>query len=195
MITVASINDIVVITKDRYAIVKDTAGVYRVVSLLRTTASELGWYDRGSFGKLDRTYTFCRSGCGRKEIFGQFQLKRAVQNYGKPATPALLVKLSRVVYINKATTQDIKMATTGKNDFNGLPLNTQLDPVKGGWIIASVGPGGLVFGTTPKVHISKIVGETELARLASIAPGTEFVLFKAASIAKASAVVTHTFLR
>jgi hypothetical protein len=193
MITVASINDIVVITKDRYAIVKDTAGVYRVVSLLRTTASELGWYDRGSFGKLDRTYTFCRSGCGRKEIFGQFQLKQAVQNYGKPATPAQLVKLSRVVYINKATTQDIKMATAGKTDFNGLPSRTQLDPVQGGWIIAAVGPGGLVFGTTPKVHISRLAAEAELERLASLAPGTEFVLFKAAKIAKSSAVVTRTF--
>jgi hypothetical protein len=78
----------------------------------------------------------------------------------------------------------------------GMPYqgNTRLDPTQGGWIIATVTPQGLLFGSKPKVHLSYAAADAELERLASVSPGTEFVLLKAVKTAVTQTVQTRSFI-
>jgi hypothetical protein len=82
------------------------------------------------------------------------------------------------------------------SDLMGMPYldNTQLDSTRGGWIIATVTPKGLLFGTKPKVHLDPTAAEAELERLASVSPGTEFVLLKAVKTAVTQTVQTRSFI-
>jgi hypothetical protein len=81
------------------------------------------------------------------------------------------------------------------SDLMGMPYldNIRLDPTQGGWIIATVTPQGLLFGSKPKVHLSYAAADAELERLASVSPGTEFVLLKAVKTAVTQTVQTRTF--
>lgn len=191
MIHVRSEADIYVLN-DRYAVVRDVTNTYRVVSLVRVPYRELA--GRDSLSGL--SYVFDRTGRGQfyKESYNQSQLAGLVAQYGKRPTQTILDQLRSHGAVSIA--QDVRVhAGTKPSDLSGLPRfdNRHLDPQKGGWIIATVTKDGLLFGSKPKVHINQGAAEAELQRLATVSPGTEFVLMKAVKTAVTQVVQTKEF--
>ncbi|MCA1800317.1 MAG: hypothetical protein LC650_03400 [Actinobacteria bacterium] len=115
-----------------------------------------------------------------------------VIRYGKPPTDLQLSKLQeRAVRFQVNPNHALE-----PGDLQGIPTminNHVLDPQKGGWVIATVTATGLLFGTKPKVHTNQGAAEAELQRLATVSPGTEFVLLKATKTAITQTVQTKTF--
>lgn len=185
MIHVRSVNDVYVVN-GRYAIVKDVTDTYRVISLVRQPYRELA----GRTSPLGLTYSFDRAGRGAdyKGTYNQYQLAKLVELHGSPIRGSALDKLQ----LDGAIVFDNGL---GKRDLSGLPRynNRHLDPEKGGWIIATVTPDGLLFGSKPKVHTDSGAAEAELQRLATVALGTEFVLMKAVKTAVSQTVQTKIF--
>jgi len=174
----------------RYAIVFDTNGVYRVVSLVRLPARELQPND----AQCGRSYSFDERGTGYKTNFGQRSLKNMAADRGQAPNDVQLRFLTErgvVTVIN-----DVKMSSVGRGSLDGLPTpinNRLLDSGIGGWIIGNVTTLGLDFSSHPKVHHSRAEAVSELGRLAKEFAGTEFVLFKADMAAVANSVHTKTF--
>lgn len=198
-IRVNSATDIAVLN-NRYAVIRDVNGIYRVVSLVRSPATEL--QPRTTGGGI--SYVFNRTGTGPswdKQSYNQQQLAGLITRYGKAPAADQMIELSSIVQglgprpNNPWKTTDVRMsAGIGKSDIAGMPfLNTQLDPQKGGWVIATVTPEGLLFGSKPKVHTNEGAANAELQRLATVSPGTEFVLLKATKTAITQTVQTRTF--
>jgi hypothetical protein len=188
-IPVKSINNIRVVST-RYAVVFDTNGLYRVVSLVRTPAREL----QSSEAQGNRSYSFDSRGTGHKTRFGQRSLKSMASNIGREPTDAQLLLLTEhgVVTVIK----DVKLVRTAKGGLDGIPTpinNRLLHSVTGGWIIGNVTKQGLDFSSQPKVHHLRTEAVTELGRLAKEFAGTEFVLFKVDMTAVADGVQTKTF--
>ena len=186
-------NDIRVLNLDearvlnhRHAIVRDIQGVLRVVSLLGERPNELR--PRGPHSNV--SYTFDRFGTGTQRSYNQQQLEAVHRIYCKPPTR---IEYARLLGFVKTEARKPLMVETG--DLMGMPYldNTRLDPNQGGWIIATVTPQGLLFGSKPKVHLSYAAADAELERLASVSPGTEFVLLKAVKTAVTQTVQTRTF--
>ena len=192
------------VLNQRYAVVPDVQGILRVVSLLGAVAREL--QPRGPHSNV--TYAFNRTGIGinLKDSYSQRRLRSVVERYGKPATSTERSKICGLVKCvnpwkdyqsaNQAlTVEQLYCQTVEPGDLMGMPYldNTRLDPNQGGWIIATVTPQGLLFGSKPKVHLDPTAAEAELERLASVSPGTEFVLLKAVKTAVTQTVQTRTF--
>jgi len=186
-------NDIRVLNLDearvlnhRHAIVRDIQGVLRVVSLLGERPNEL----RPSSPHSNVSYTFDRFGTGTQRSYNQQQLEAVHRIYCKPPTR---IEYARLLGFVKTEARKPLMVETG--DLMGMPYldNTRLDPNQGGWIIATVTPQGLLFGSTPKVHKDEDSANAELQRLVHTAPGTEFVMFKAVKTAVTQTVQTRTF--
>lgn len=178
------------VVNDRYAIVLDTDGLYRVVSLVRMPARELQPTDTQS----GTSYSFDSVGNGYKTNFGQRSLKSMGADRGKSPTELQLQCLTKrgvVTVIN-----DQKVASAEPDGLNGIPTpinNRLLDSGIGGWIIGNVTTQGLDFSSHPKVHHSRAEAVSELGRLAKEFAGIEFVLFKADMTAVANSVHTKTF--
>jgi hypothetical protein len=186
-------NDIRVLNLDearvldhRHAIVRDIQGVLRVVSLLGERPNEL----RPRSPHSNVSYTFDRFGTGTQRSYNQQQLEAVHRIYCKPPTR---IEYARLLGFVKTEARKPLMVETG--DLMGMPYldNTRLDPNQGGWIIATVTPQGLLFGSTPKVHKDEDSANAELQRLVHTAPGTEFVMFKAVKTAVTQTVQTRTF--
>jgi len=187
-------NDIRVLNLDearvlnhRHAIVRDIQGVLRVVSLLGERPNEL----RPRSPHSNVSYTFDRFGTGTQRSYNQLQLEAAHRIYCKPPTR---IEYARLLGFVKTEARKPLMVET--SDLMGMPYldNTRLDPTQGGWIIATVTPQGLLFGSKPKVHLSYAAADAELERLASVSPGTEFVLLKAVKTAVTQTVQTRSFI-
>ena len=174
----------------RYAIVFDTNGVYRVVSLVRTPARELQPTD----AQGGHSYSFDERGTGYKTNFGQRSLKNMAADRGQaPNDVQLRVLRARGVV---TVVNNRKLTSVVQGDPNGIPTpinNRLLHSVTGGWIIGNVTKQGLDFSSHPKVHHSRAEAVSELGRLAKVFPGTEFVLFKVDMTATANGVQTKTF--
>ena len=180
------------VLNNRYAVVKDVRGIYRVVSLVRTPYKELAARYSGG----DICYTFDRTGTNyNKTSYGQRALQNLVNLHGKPPTPeALIILQQQAVRFNSIV--DVALSRSKPSDLKGTPTlisNKELHPAVGGWIIATASNKGLVFGTHPKVHLNHEVACVELTRLANAHPGKEFVLFKADRTATVAAVQTKVF--
>lgn len=178
---------------NRYVVVKDVLGTYRVVSLVRKPYREL--QPRESIG--GPSYVFNRTGMNPswdKTSYNQAQLANMVKQYGKKVDQVTLSFLKKDGTVSVAEDARIHEGTK-PSDFAGLPRfdNHQLDPQKGGWIIATVTKDGLLFGSKPKVHTNQGAAEAELQRLATVSPGTEFVLMKAVKTAITQTVQTKEF--
>jgi hypothetical protein len=192
-IQTASLKDIYIVS-NRYAIIKDTDGLYRVVSLVRHPANEL--LQRDTLSGI--SYTFDRFGNGYKNSYNQHDLKNLSRSYGKAPTGLQYQWLKeRGVVTVVVDVVDVKLANT-RDGFDGIPTPGhsvfELDPNKGGWIIATIAPSGtLLFSTRPKVHLTRRSAKAELDRLAEAAPGNEFVLFKAEMTAVSNTVQTKIF--
>ena len=191
MIQAKSLQDVSVLN-NRYAVIRDTQGTYRVVSLVREPYREL--QARENSGGI--SYVFNRTGANPswdKSSYDQQALARMVTRYGKPPTNLQLNKLQeRAVRFQVNPNHPLE-----PGDLQGIPTminNHQLDPNKGGWVIATVTATGLLFGTNPKVHTALMSASAELERLASVSPGTEFVLLKAVKTAVSHSVQTKTFV-
>jgi hypothetical protein len=188
-IQIKSLNNIRVVST-RYAIVFDTDGVYRVVSLVRLPAREL----QSSDAQGGHSYSFDCRGSGYKTRFGQRSLKNMAADRGQAPTAAQLRFLTErgvVTVIN-----DVKMSSVRRGDLDGIPTpinNRLLHSVTGGWIIGNVTEQGLGFSSQPKVHYLKTEADTELKRLAVAYPSTEFVLFKADMTAMVKTLQIKTF--
>lgn len=188
-----SVNDIRVVN-GRYALIPSAQGI-RVVSLVRKPYAELQ-------SRIDSAnqlnYYFARSVNSYREHFSQSSLARLMSSSSsRPATPqqrADLLASGIFRERHEAVEVPLSSAGIGKSELAGIPSNnTQLDPQKGGWIIATVTPTGLLFGSKPKVHTNAGAAEAELQRLATVSPGTEFVLLKAVKTAVTQTVQTKVF--
>lgn len=62
-------------------------------------------------------------------------------------------------------------------------------PVKGGYVIATVENGILVFGSKPRVHTTLVSVKTEMSRLAHLKPGVTYVSLKIEQLVTASQLV------
>ena len=188
-IPVKSINNIRVVSA-RYAVVFDTNGLYRVVSLVRTPAREL----QSSDAQGNRSYSFDSRGTGHKARFGQLSLKSMASTIGREPTAAQLCSLTErgVVTVVK----DVKMSSVMRGDLDGLPTpinNKHLHTEAGGWIIGTVTVVGVDFSPQPKVHLDRGAAVAELKRLAVAHPTTEFVLFKSEMTAVVKTLQVKTF--
>ena len=188
MINVRNANDICVVN-NRYAIIRDFNGDYRVVSLVRTPYREL----QPRHGSSGMSYAFNRTGTSsvwNKTNYSQGQLATMFTRHGVQPKPSVLADLQThgAIKLHNAA------GAQGNIDLSGMPYNNnQLDPVNGGWVIATVTTDGLLFGTKPKVHRNQDAAEAELQRLATVSPGTEFVLLKATKAAITQTVQTRNF--
>jgi hypothetical protein len=132
----------------------------------------------------------------RKDWFGQRRLMSLTKRFAKKPTQSELEKLAQLLKFGRGRHgADDRKPVMMPSDLMGMPYldNTRLDPNQGGWIIATVTPQGLLFGSKPKVHLSYAAADAELERLASVSPGTEFVLLKAVKTAVTQTVQTRTF--
>jgi hypothetical protein len=183
------------VLNQRYAVVPDVQGILRVVSLLGEKAREL--QPRGTHDNV--SYAFNRTGIGinLKDSYSQRRLRSVVERYGKKPTESELEKLAQLLKFGRGHPWlEARKPVMMPSDVMGMPYldNTQLDSTRGGWIIATVTPKGLLFGATPKVHLDPTAAEAELERLASVSPGTEFVLLKAVKTAVTQTVQTRSFI-
>lgn len=191
-IFVRRVDDIHVVNH-RYALIQDTSGTWRVVSLVRKTFREL--QARKSINGL--SYSFDRTGLSpsySKECYNQPQLQCMARSYGRTVSSVVLEGLLKDGVIR--VEQDVRIHTgTKPYDMSGLPRfdNYQIDPDNGGWIIATITEDGLLFGSKPKVHTVRGDAEAELQRLASVSQGTEFVLLKAVKTAVSQTIKIKTF--
>jgi len=165
-----------------------------VVSLLGEKAREL--QPRGTRDNVSYAFSRTMHATDRKDWFGQRRLMSLTKRYGKKPTQSELEKLAQLLKFGRGRHgADDRKPVMMPSDLMGMPYldNTRLDPTQGGWIIATVTPQGLLFGSTPKVHKDEDSAFAELQRLVHTAPGTEFVLFKAVKTAVTQTVQTRTF--
>lgn len=189
MIHARSTKDIRVVNS-RYAIVLDVNKNYRVVSLVRTPFRELA----ARYTSMGMSYVFDREGRGPfyKQSYNQPELEVLYTTRGLAATESQLAGL--VGGAVRVDSYHTPAAALVKGALEGMPYNNhQLDPQRGGWVIATVTENGLLFGSKPKVHRDQGAAEAELQRLATVSPGTEFVLLKATKTAITQTVQTKTF--
>ena len=182
------------VLNQRYAVVPDVQGILRVVSLLREKAREL--QPRGTHDNVSYAFSRTMHATDRKDWFGQRRLMSLTKRYGKKPTQSELEKLAQLLKFGRGRHgADDRKPVMMPSDVPAMPYldKTQLDSTRGGWIIATVTPKGLLFGATPKVHLDPTAAEAELERLASVSPGTEFVLLKAVKTAVTQTVQTRTF--
>jgi hypothetical protein len=183
------------VLNQRYAVVPDVQGILRVVSLLREKAREL--QPRGTHDNVSYAFSRTMHATDRKDWFGQRRLMSLTKRYGKKPTQSELEKLAQLLKFGRGHPWlEARKPVMMPSDVMGMPYldNTQLDSTRGGWIIATVTPKGLLFGAKPKVHLDPTAAEAELERLASVSPGTEFVLLKAVKTAVTQTVQTRSFI-
>lgn len=210
MITVNSSADVHNIN-NRYAIVKDTFGVYRVISLMTNPPRELA-------SKIDTYFTYALTvgysmraptDWSRPQRFNQQQLADLIAYWQQDTVTAASQKEAQQL-VNKLVAKCVIFVCTkvpGQSEQQSdqhqpanvptgrcMPVSVlALDPQAGGWVIATVSDKGLLFSSKPKVHTDLVSAETELKRLAQLQPGTEFVLFKAVQSVVVDAMKTKTF--
>jgi len=183
------------VLNQRYAVVPDVQGILRVVSLLGEKAREL--QPRGTHDNVSYAFSRTMHATDRKDWMNQRRLMSFTKRYGKKPTQSELEKLAQLLKFGQGhPTNDDRKPVMMPSDVPAMPYldNTQLDSTRGGWIIATVTPKGLLFGATPKVHLDPTAAEAELERLASVSPGTEFVLLKAVKTAATQTVQTRSFI-
>jgi len=182
------------VLNQRYAVVPDVQGILRVVSLLGEKAREL--QPRGTRDNVSYAFSRTMHATDRKDWFGQRRLMSLTKRFAKKPTQSELEKLAQLLKFGRGRHgADDRKPVMMPSDLMGMPYldNIRLDPTQGGWIIATVTPQGLLFGSKPKVHLSYAAADAELERLASVSPGTEFVLLKAVKTAVTQTVQTRTF--
>lgn len=179
-ITVRTAKDIRQAHRGRYFLIRDVSGAMRVVST--ASLKELSPYVASNG---DRHYKFATQPGGYQNSWSQREIALQFSNT-RDTVQANAVQVSKL-----ANAGVIRVAQEAVAD--AAPATT--DQFGGGYVIASVvkGSGALSFASKPKIHATSESAEAEAERLASTAPGKEFVVFKATMSAVKASVVTRKF--